>query len=106
MLEYIAEFLGTFILTFSFLLYRDSNVGIFAKGITLMCSLFLFSNFSSGTFNPAILFVDFFEKMNNYKKILFYMISQFLASYIAYEAKQQYNILNINEIKDYESQLD
>lgn len=87
MQNYIAEFLGTYILCITILAilrYKDTPLAI-TIGITLstFVNLLLFSR-NDSDFNPAITFMYYLDNKRTITDLLTFSISQYLAAVLAF----------------------
>jgi len=77
MLEYLAEFIGTFI--FLFVIITTTNP--FLIGLTLSAMIVMCSKFSQCHFNPAVSFMMFFNKKIDITKLIIYIAIQMFAGF-------------------------
>lgn len=87
MKNYIAEFIGTYILCITTLLIQKYYNTTFSMQIGILLStlviLFLFSK-NDSDFNPAITFMYYLDSKRSNKDLVYFMISQFLAAAFAF----------------------
>ena len=79
-LPLLAEYLGTFLLTFVALTTRNA----FVIGGTLAVIIFLIENFSGGLVNPAISYVMYLQSKLSLKDFAYYVAIQMFAALTSY----------------------
>lgn len=85
MLEYLVEFIGTFI--FLTIIIFTSNP--FAIGLTLAAMIAMGSRFSKCHFNPAVSFMMFLNKKIDLKNLIIYISIQIIAAFLVFIFKNQ-----------------
>lgn len=80
MLDFLVEFIGTFVFLSVIIITGDP----LAIGLTLASMAWFAGKISGGHFNPAVTYMMFLNKKINLQKVLFYILAQILGAISAY----------------------
>jgi len=79
-LPLLAEYLGTFLITFVFL----TTTNAFVIGAVLIVILLVIENISGGSINPAISYVMYLQSKLSFFEFIYYLLIQMLAALTSY----------------------
>ena len=79
---YLVEFIGTFIFMYVIITTGEA----IPIGLTLAAMVYFGGKISGGAFNPAVTIMLFLKKSINHVSLIIYLIVQFLAAFLAYQA--------------------